>query len=82
VADLGEPDDAIVRAPPPSGLARGRAGRPGRLLRRFAEAVDADVDHLAQLEVANPAPARTTRGGRRATSADVLHLLLGRPGAG
>src|SRR3954469_2698353 len=51
---IDETDAAIARAR--GAFAQWRAVAPGdraRLLRRFAEAVDADREHLAQLEVAN-----------------------------
>jgi acyl-CoA reductase-like NAD-dependent aldehyde dehydrogenase len=52
--DLPATDDAIARSR--KAFADWRRVSPGdraRLLRRFAEAVDADREHLAQLEVAN-----------------------------
>jgi acyl-CoA reductase-like NAD-dependent aldehyde dehydrogenase len=51
---VAETDAAIARSR--AAFARWRAVTPGdraRLLRRFAEAVDGDREHLAQLEVAN-----------------------------
>ncbi|HEV7758954.1 MAG TPA: aldehyde dehydrogenase family protein [Acidimicrobiales bacterium] len=50
----GETDAAVARAraASPAWRAVAPADR-ARLLRRFAEAVDADIDHLAALEVAN-----------------------------
>ena len=39
----------------------------GRLLRRFAEAVDADREELAQLEVRNSGHTIGNAGGKRAT---------------
>jgi acyl-CoA reductase-like NAD-dependent aldehyde dehydrogenase len=52
--DLAQTDAAIERAAAafPAWRAVAPADR-GRLLRRFADAVDADLDHLARLEVAN-----------------------------
>jgi acyl-CoA reductase-like NAD-dependent aldehyde dehydrogenase len=54
LADLARTDEAIERAARafPSWRDTAPADR-ARLLRRFAEAVDADVEHLAQLEVRN-----------------------------
>jgi acyl-CoA reductase-like NAD-dependent aldehyde dehydrogenase len=52
--DVGETDAAIARSR--KAFPGWRAVAPGdraRLMRRFAEAVDADREHLAQLEVAN-----------------------------
>ncbi|AHH94790.1 aldehyde dehydrogenase family protein [Kutzneria albida] len=54
LATLAETDAAIARAQ--AALPAWRAVAPGdraRLLRRFAEAIDADREHLAQLEVTN-----------------------------
>ena len=54
LADLGQTDEAVERAARafPAWRDVAPADR-ARLLRRFADAVDADVEHLAQLEVAN-----------------------------
>ena len=54
LADLRQTDEAIERAARafPAWRDTAPADR-ARLLRRFAEAVDADVEHLAQLEVRN-----------------------------
>jgi acyl-CoA reductase-like NAD-dependent aldehyde dehydrogenase len=41
----------------------------GRLLRRFAEQVDAHVEELARLEVQTPATRSATPAGRQETSA-------------
>jgi acyl-CoA reductase-like NAD-dependent aldehyde dehydrogenase len=70
-------------------IARARAAAPGwqaiapgdraRLLRRFAEAVDGDIEHLARLEVAN---AGHTIGNARWEAGqvrDVLHYYAGAP---
>jgi acyl-CoA reductase-like NAD-dependent aldehyde dehydrogenase len=54
LATIEETDAAIARAK--AAFAGWREVAPGdraRLLRRFAEAVDADIEHLAQLEVKN-----------------------------
>ena len=80
LAGLQETDAAIERAR--------RAYEPwrrlapadrGRLLRRFAEAIDADVEHLARLEVANAGHpignARWEAGNVR----DVLHYYAAAP---
>ncbi len=51
-----EADEAVARAV--SAFPAWRAVAPGnraRLLRRFAAAIDADIDHLAALEVGGPA---------------------------
>ena len=54
LADLAQTDEAVERAARafPAWRDVAPADR-ARLLRRFADAVDADVEHLAQLEVAN-----------------------------
>jgi acyl-CoA reductase-like NAD-dependent aldehyde dehydrogenase len=44
----------------------------GRLLRRFADAVDADLDQLAALEVANAGHTWATPAGRQGNGRDVL----------
>jgi acyl-CoA reductase-like NAD-dependent aldehyde dehydrogenase len=78
--DIGETDAAIARAR--RAFPAWRAVSPGdraRLLRRFAEAVDADGEHLAQLEVANAghtvANARWEAGNAR----DVIAYYAGSP---
>ena len=69
--DAEQTDAAITRAR--AAFAGWRDVAPGdraRLLRRFAEAVDADREHLAQLEVANCRATRSaTPAGRPATPA-------------
>ena len=68
--DVEETDAAIARAR--KAFPGWRVVAPGdraRLMRRFAEAVDADREHLARLEVATRATRSPTRGGRPATSA-------------
>ena len=68
--DVAQVDAAVARA-----VAAGPAWRAvapadrSRLLRRFAAAVDAHVDELADLEVPAPVTRSATPGGRPATSA-------------
>ncbi len=78
--DLARNDAAIERAAAAAGSWREVApGDRARLLRRFAAAVDADLDHLARLEVANSghtiANARWEAGNVR----DVLDYCAGMP---
>jgi acyl-CoA reductase-like NAD-dependent aldehyde dehydrogenase len=51
----------------------------GRLLRRFAEAVDADLEHLAGLEVANAGHTIGNARGEAAMVRDVLHYYAAAP---
>ena len=80
LADVEQTDAAIERAA--RALESWRAVAPadrGRLLRRFAEAVDADVENLARLEVSN---AGHTIGNARAEATnvrDVLHYYAAAP---
>ncbi|HVD29700.1 MAG TPA: aldehyde dehydrogenase family protein, partial [Mycobacteriales bacterium] len=79
-AGVEEADAAVARAVAayPAWKAVAPADR-GRLLRRFAEAVDADAEHLAGLEVAN---AGHTIGNARAEAGmvrDVLHYYAAAP---
>jgi acyl-CoA reductase-like NAD-dependent aldehyde dehydrogenase len=73
-------DAAIARA-----VAAGPAWRAvspgdrGRLLRRFAEAVDADVEHLAQLEVANSGHTIGNARWEAGNVRDVLHYYSAAP---
>jgi acyl-CoA reductase-like NAD-dependent aldehyde dehydrogenase len=73
LASVEETDDAIARsrAAAPSWAAVAPGDR-ARLLRRFAEAVDADLDHLADLEVRN---AGHTIGNARWEAANVRDVL-------
>jgi acyl-CoA reductase-like NAD-dependent aldehyde dehydrogenase len=73
LADAEQTDAAITRAA--SAGAAWRAAAPAdraRLLRRFAEEVDADLEHLAQLEVAN---AGHTIGNARWEAGNVRDVL-------
>ena len=73
-------DEAIARAKAASPAWRAVApGDQARLLRRFAEAVDADVDRTAALEVANSRAHDRQRpmGGRQRR--DVLHYYAAAP---
>jgi acyl-CoA reductase-like NAD-dependent aldehyde dehydrogenase len=54
-------------------------GDRARLLRRFAEAVDADIEHLARLEVANSGHTISNARGEAANVRDVLHYYAGAP---
>jgi acyl-CoA reductase-like NAD-dependent aldehyde dehydrogenase len=72
-ASAEEADEAIARAV--AALPAWRAVAPGdraRLLRRFAAAVDADIDHLARLEVAG---AGHTIGNARWEAGNVRDVL-------
>ncbi|HEV7654189.1 MAG TPA: aldehyde dehydrogenase family protein [Mycobacteriales bacterium] len=51
----------------------------GRLLRRFAEAVDGDLEHLAGLEVANAGHPIGNARGEAAMVRDVLHYYAAAP---
>jgi acyl-CoA reductase-like NAD-dependent aldehyde dehydrogenase len=78
--DATQTDDAIARSRAAFAMWRSVApGDRGRLLRRFAEAVDADREHLAQLEVTNSghtiANARWEAGNVR----DVIAYYSGAP---
>ena len=73
LADVAQTDAAIDRAT--RAQTAWRAVSPadrGRLLRRFAEAVDADLEHLAQLEVTN---AGHTIGNARWEAGNVRDVL-------
>jgi acyl-CoA reductase-like NAD-dependent aldehyde dehydrogenase len=73
MADLAQTDDAIARAARalPAWRDLAPADR-GRLLRRFADAVDADLERLAQLEVQN---AGHTLGNARWEAGNVRDVL-------
>lgn len=51
----------------------------GKLLRRFAEAVDSDLEYLAALEVANAGHTITNARGEAANVRDVLHYYAAAP---
>jgi acyl-CoA reductase-like NAD-dependent aldehyde dehydrogenase len=75
-----EVDEAIARA---HGVAESwrqvvPADR-GRLLRRFADAVDADLEHLAQLEVANAGHTLGNARWEAGNVRDVLHYFAAAP---
>ncbi|MFI9509754.1 aldehyde dehydrogenase family protein [Nocardia sp. NPDC052566] len=54
-------------------------GDRARLLRRFADAVDADLDHLAGLEVANAGHTIGNARWEAGNARDVLHFAAGMP---
>ncbi|MGH3433196.1 MAG: aldehyde dehydrogenase family protein, partial [Thermocrispum sp.] len=75
-----ETDAAIARAK--AALPAWRAVAPGdraRLLRRFADAVAADVENLAQLEVANSGHTIANARWEAGNVADVLHFYAAAP---
>lgn len=77
---LEETDAAIERAH--VALASWRAVAPGdraRLLRRFADAVDADVENLAQLEVSNSGHTIGSARWEARNVRDVLHYYAATP---
>ncbi|MFH5209191.1 aldehyde dehydrogenase family protein [Antrihabitans spumae] len=77
---LEETDAAIERAH--VALASWRAVAPGdraRLLRRFADAVDADVENLAQLEVSNSGHTIGNARWEARNVRDVLHYYAATP---
>ena len=70
LADAEQTDAAIARAANAAETWRDVAPADrGRLLRRFADAVDADLENLARWRSRTPATRSATRAGRRATSA-------------
>ncbi|WP_067568234.1 aldehyde dehydrogenase family protein [Nocardia acidivorans] len=80
LADAAATDAAIDRAR--RALPGWRAMAPGdraRLLRRFAEAVDADLEHLAQLEVRNAGHTIGNARWEAGNVRDVLHYSAGLP---
>jgi acyl-CoA reductase-like NAD-dependent aldehyde dehydrogenase len=79
-ADAHDTDAAIERAARalPAWRAVSPAGR-GTLLRRFAEAVDADAEHLAQLEVANSGHTISNARWEAGNVRDVLHYYSAAP---
>ncbi|WP_199435337.1 aldehyde dehydrogenase family protein [Qaidamihabitans albus] len=75
-----ETDAAIERAR--AALPSWRAVAPGdraRLLRRFADAVDADIENLARLEVANSGHTIGNARGEAGNVRDVLHYYAAAP---
>jgi acyl-CoA reductase-like NAD-dependent aldehyde dehydrogenase len=75
-----EADGAIARAHQAfPGWRDVAPGDRARLLRRFAEAVDADIEHLARLEVANSGHTISNARGEAANVRDVLHYYAGAP---
>ncbi|MDO4254923.1 MAG: aldehyde dehydrogenase family protein [Kocuria sp.] len=79
-ADLGETDLAIERAQRAYEMWREVApGDRARLLRQFAEAVDADLDNLAALEVKNSGHTIGNAQAEAANVRDVLTYYSGTP---
>ncbi|WP_280315863.1 aldehyde dehydrogenase family protein [Nocardia abscessus] len=75
-----ETDAAIARAQRAYNEWREVApGDRARLLRRFAEAVDADLEHLARLEVANAGHTIGNARWEAGNVRDVLHYAAGMP---
>jgi acyl-CoA reductase-like NAD-dependent aldehyde dehydrogenase len=80
LAGAAEADRAIERAA--HAFESWRAVAPGdraRLLRRFADAVDADIEHLAGLEVANAGHTITNARWEAGQVRDVLEYYAGAP---
>ncbi len=78
--DLEATDDAIARAR--AAFEQWRLVSPadrGRLLRRFADAVDADLEHLARLEVANAGHTIGNARWEAGNVRDVLHYYAAAP---
>ena len=78
--DAEQTDEAITRAR--AAFAGWRDVPPGnraRLLRRFAEAVDADQEHLAQLEVANAGHTISNARWEAGNARDVIAYYAGAP---
>jgi acyl-CoA reductase-like NAD-dependent aldehyde dehydrogenase len=77
---VDDADAAVARAVAafPAWKAVAPADR-GRLLRRFAEAVDADAEHLAGLEVANAGHTIGNARGEAGMVRDVLHYYAAAP---
>ncbi len=78
--DEAATDEAIARSR--RAFSSWRAVAPGdraRLLRRFAAAVDADIEHLARWRWRTPGTPSATRGGRRATSETCSTTTPARP---
>jgi acyl-CoA reductase-like NAD-dependent aldehyde dehydrogenase len=80
LADAEQTDAAITRAA--SAAAAWRAVAPAdraRLLRRFAEEVGADLEHLAQLDVANAGHTIGNARWEAGNVRDVLHYYAAAP---
>ena len=80
MADLDQTDEAIARAARafPAWREIAPADR-GRLLRRFADAVDADLENLAQLEVRNAGHTLGNARWEAGNVRDVLHYYSAAP---
>ncbi|WP_174189994.1 aldehyde dehydrogenase family protein [Nocardia barduliensis] len=80
LAGEAETDAAVARAQRAYTVWREVApGDRARLLRRFAEAVDADLEHLALLEVANAGHTIGNARWEAGNVRDVLHYAAGMP---
>ncbi|RBO97017.1 aldehyde dehydrogenase family protein [Nocardia puris] len=80
LADLAATDAAVDRAVRASESWRAMApGDRARLLRRFAEAVDADLGELARLEVENSGHTLGNARWEAGNVRDVLHFAAGMP---
>ncbi|MBF6466841.1 aldehyde dehydrogenase [Nocardia beijingensis] len=80
LAGEAETDAAIARAQRASAAWREVApGDRARVLRRFAEAVDSDLEHLARLEVANAGHTIGNARWEAGNVRDVLHYAAGMP---
>ncbi|MGK8500797.1 aldehyde dehydrogenase family protein [Nocardia asiatica] len=80
LAGEAETDAAVARAQRAGTAWREVApGDRARLLRRFAEAVDADLEHLARLEVANAGHTIGNARWEAGNVRDVLHYAAGMP---
>lgn len=80
VVSEADADRAIERAAHAFGTWRAVApGDRARLLRRFADAVDADIEHLAGLEVANAGHTITNARWEAGQVRDVLEYYAGAP---
>ncbi|GHF49074.1 acyl-CoA reductase-like NAD-dependent aldehyde dehydrogenase [Amycolatopsis bartoniae] len=80
LTSVEETDAAIARAQ--AALPAWRAVAPGdraRLLRRFADAVDADLEHLARLEVTNSGHTLGNARWEAGNVRDVLHFYAAAP---
>ncbi|WP_280411192.1 aldehyde dehydrogenase family protein [Nocardia asiatica] len=80
LAGEAETDAAVARAQRAGTAWREVApGDRARLLRRFAEAVDADLEHLARLEVSNAGHTIGNARWEAGNVRDVLHYAAGMP---
>jgi acyl-CoA reductase-like NAD-dependent aldehyde dehydrogenase len=80
LADVEQTDAAIARAAEAFGTWRAVAPADrGRLLRRFADAVDADLEHLAALEVENAGHTIGNARWEAGNVRDVLHYYAAAP---